>query len=168
MIYMGQEFGVERPRNRVDLNWLDYWEKHHYHQWAAGLIRLRRRYPGLRISGYHPQQEGKFEWLLGPWLGEKSGHGKKVIGWTTNPNGTPWERMVILLNFEPYTVKVDLEFPLAGYWVKLADIDGINDLPPEGKNDIYHPATIKTTGHFGGFLLPSSSGFIYKWERALG
>ena len=129
MIYMGQEFGVERPRNRVDLNWLDYWEKHHYHQWAAGLIRLRRRYPGLRISGYHPQQEGKFEWLLGPWLGEKSGHGKKVIGWTTNPNGTPWERMVILLNFEPYTVKVDLEFPLAGYWVKLADIDGIRMLP---------------------------------------
>ena len=168
MIYMGQEFGVERPRNRVDLNWLDFLKKNHYYQWAAGLIRLRRRYPGLRVSGYHPQQEGKFDWLLGPWLGEKSGCGKNVIGWTTNPNGEPWERMVVLLNFEPYAVTVDLEFPLAGYWVKLADIDGINDLPPEGENNICDPTTIKTTGHFGGFLLPSSSGFIYKWEHAFG
>jgi 1,4-alpha-glucan branching enzyme len=167
MIYMGQEFGVERPRNRIDLDWPEFLEKNHYYQWSSGLIRLRRRYPGLRIYGYDPCQEGAFAWLLGPWLGEKYGQGKKVIGWTTNPGPEPWERMVVLLNFEPYEVMVDLEFPLPGYWVKLADIDRVNDLPPAGENSIDLPTTIKTTGHFGGFTLPSSSGFIYKWESGL-
>jgi hypothetical protein len=167
MIYMGQEFGVERPRNRIDLDWPVFLRENHYYQWTAGLIRLRHRYPGLRVSGYDPAPEGKFAWLLGPWLGEKHGRGKNVIGWATNPNGKPWERMVVLLNFEPYEVMVDLEFPLPGFWVKLADIDGVNDLPPEGENSLDHPTTIKTSGHFGGFVLPSSSGFIYKWEAPL-
>lgn len=167
MIYMGQEFGVERPRNRIDLDWPVFLRGHHYYQWAAGLIRLRRRYPGLRVYGYDPDPEGKFAWLLGPWLGEKCGGGRNVIGWTTNPNGQPWERMVVFLNFEPYEVTVDLEFPLSGYWVKLADIDRVNDLPPEGNNSLADPTAIKTTGHFGGFVLPSSSGFIYKWVAPL-
>ena len=167
MIYMGQEFGVERPRNRVDLNWPEFLEHNAYFQWACGLINLRRRYPGLRISGYDPEQEGKFKWILAPWLEAKYAGGKCVIGWTTKPSELPWERMVVLLNFEPYAVTVDLNFPLPGYWVKLADIDRVSDLPPRGTNSIQEPGTIRTEGSFPGFTLPSSSGFIYKWERGL-
>ena len=167
MIYMGQEFGVERPRNRVDLNWPQFLQHNSYYQWAKGLINLRRRYPGLRISGYDPQQEGKFNWILGPWLEQKYGGGKNVIGWTTKPNDLSWERMVVILNFEPYAVTVDLKFPLPGFWIKLADIDQINDLPPKNSNSITHSATIRTEGQFSDFTLPSSSGFIYKWESDL-
>lgn len=165
MIYMGQEYGVERPRNRVDLNWPKFLEQNAYFKWASGLINLRRRYPGLRIAGYNPEQEGKFNWLLAPWLGSSYGGGKSVIGWTTKPNDFPWERMVVILNFEPYAINVDLNFPLPGYWVKLADIDYVYDLPPQKSNLIEDPNTIRTEGYFPGFTLPSSSGFIYKWER---
>jgi hypothetical protein len=43
----------------------------------------------------------------------------------------------------------------------------VNDVPPAGVNSPADPAALHTAdGNYGGFTLPSSSGFIYKWERA--
>jgi hypothetical protein len=60
---------------------------------------------------------------------------------------------------------VDVDFGIRGVWVKLADIDRVNDILPEGTNDPAHPTALSTAdGNFAGFVMPSSSGFIYKWE----
>jgi len=57
-----------------------------------------------------------------------------------------------------------LELGRPGVWVKLADIDRVNDLPPDGTNDLGDPTALHSTdGRFAGFTLPSSSGFIYRW-----
>lgn len=167
MIYMGQEFGVERPRNRIDLNWPEFLEENLYYQWACGLISLRRRYPGLRLYGYNPAEEEKFHWLLGPWMKAERGGGKRIIGWFTRPNPHPWDEILVMLNFEPSEQRVFFEFPRPGYWVKLADIDQVNDIPPVGTNSILDNTAIKTDGGPIEFILPSSSGFIYKWEQPL-
>lgn len=54
MIYMGQEYGIERERNRIDVNWEEHTEPRRFNAWSRGLIRLRSNYPSLRISGYNP------------------------------------------------------------------------------------------------------------------
>lgn len=163
MLYMGQEFNVDRPRNRVQFTWPDDLSRHQFYQWVKGLIHLRRRYPGLRMAGSNLAEEGKFQFIIGPWL--EQGKGRSVIGWRVNPSGEPWEQMVVLFNFEPYDVTVDIDFGTPGKWVKLADIDRVNDIAPVGTNSVQDPATIDTLGSFKGFTLPSSSGFVYKWER---
>lgn len=167
MIYMGQEFGVERPRNRIDLNWRELAKKKDYYEWARRLLSLRRRYPGLRIYGYNPAAEGKFSWLIGPWQDEERGGGRRVIGWATRPGDAPWEEIVVLLNFEASPVTVNLEFPRPGIWVRLADIDRVNDLPPEGDNSAHDPGAVFALPGVGDFTLPSSSGFVFKWEAPL-
>jgi hypothetical protein len=41
----------------------------------------------------------------------------------------------------------------------------VNDVPPEGSNGAGNSTALHTNdGRFGGFLMPSSSGFVYKWE----
>lgn len=167
MIYMGQEFGVERPRNRIDLSWPELMKNNHYYEWACRLISLRRRYPGLRIYGYDPEKEGKFSWVLAPWMAPSRGGGKRVIAWSTRPGKEPYEEMLVILNFEPYPVTVDLAFPRPGIWVKLADIDRVNDLPPAGDNSYRDPSALAVSSVVRNFQLPSSSGFIYKWEKEL-
>ncbi|NIP84611.1 MAG: hypothetical protein GTO03_03280, partial [Planctomycetales bacterium] len=73
--------------------------------------------------------------------------------------------LVILLNFENHDVPVDVDFGIAGIWLKLADITQANDVPPIGTNSVQDPTAIRTDdGNFSTFTLPSSSGFIYKWE----
>jgi hypothetical protein len=62
-------------------------------------------------------------------------------------------------------VDVDLGHP--GIWVNLANIDFVNDIPPNGTNSAQSSNGIHSNGNFGGFTLPSSSGFIYKWESPL-
>ena len=70
-----------------------------------------------------------------------------------------------MLNFEGFDVPVDVGLGLPGVWVKLADIDRVNDVPPGGTNGLHDPTTLRSAdGRFSGFVLPSSSGFIYKWE----
>jgi 1,4-alpha-glucan branching enzyme len=167
MIYMGEEFNVERPRNVIDLNWPTNLDEHGYFQWASRLMRLRRRYPGLRISGYDPIQDGHFNWIVGHWL-EGKGLGKKVIGWRSRPNELPFDNLIVLLNFENQPVEVDLDFGMPGVWVRLASIDVVNDIAPEGSNSTQDETAIRTeTGRFDNFMLPDSSGFIYKWEAPL-
>ena len=76
--------------------------------------------------------------------------------------------MVVLLNFENHDVTVDLELGLPGVWVKLADIDTVNDVAPEGSNDAGSATALRSIdGRFSGFVIPSSSGFVYKWEAAI-
>ncbi|NPV92414.1 MAG: 1,4-alpha-glucan branching protein [Firmicutes bacterium] len=165
MIYMGQEFGVERERNRIDVAWMEHPETGPYHRWARGVINLRRRYPGLRLSGYNPIDTGEFTWMLGPWLDESQGRAKRVIGWRTYDNGQPQERTAVLFNFENHEVKVDLDLHTPGYWVKLADMDRVNDIPPVGDNRPGAGDSLCTeSGWFGQFTLPPLSGFIYKYE----
>jgi hypothetical protein len=49
----------------------------------------------------------------------------------------------------------------------LADIERVNDISPEGTNSVADPTALHSNdGWFCGFTVPSSSGFVYKWERA--
>ncbi len=164
MIYMGQEFDIDRPRNQVQFEWPTNLNDHHFYQWTKGLFHLRRRYQGLRLSGSDLIEEGKFKFIVGPWL--EQGQGRTVIGWRTMPSYQQREQIVVLLNFEPYDIEVGVDFGSSGKWIKLADIDRVNDLPPFGDNSREDPETITTNdGFFPNFMLPSSSGFIYKWEH---
>ena len=50
---------------------------------------------------------------------------------------------------------------IPGVWVKLADIDFVNDIPPEGTNGAGHPTALRTNdGNFGGFVLPIAFGAL--------
>ncbi|MBI2412255.1 MAG: 1,4-alpha-glucan branching protein [Deltaproteobacteria bacterium] len=165
MLYMGGEFNPERDRMVVRFDWPRDLNSHGFFQWAKRVIRLRRRYPGLKIHGFNPAEEGKFSWILGPWMGGERGGGQKVVGWRAQPNGAPNDALAVLLNFENHDVSVDLDLGMPGSWVKLADIENVNDIAPEGTNSTGDPATIRSAdGRFAGFNLPSSSAFIYKWE----
>ena len=64
--------------------------------------------------------------------------------------------LVVLLNFEPSAAEVDLELGRAGTWEKLADIDRVGEGPPLESRD----------GRFAAFVLPSSSGFVYRYVGA--
>ncbi len=168
MIYMGQEFGVERERNRIKVPWDKYDEEtNRFYNWTRGLINLRKRYEGLRLSGYNLINEGKFTWIIGPWMNEKRGGQKRVIGWRINDAADPAERMLVMLNFEGHDVPVEVDCNTPGRWVKLADIDNINDLPPAGnKNPEDLDSIITDDGKFDNFVLPPYSGFIYKYVPA--
>ncbi|MBI3941572.1 MAG: 1,4-alpha-glucan branching protein [Chloroflexi bacterium] len=165
MIYMGQEFDLDRPRNQVMLDWPADPGANGFYQWSNRLIRLRRRYPALRLAGFDPAKDGQFSWILGPWLDEQQGGGQKIIGWRAQPTAEAYDALVVLLNFENHPVEVEVDFGIPGVWVRLADIDVINDIPPEGTNSPQDVTAIRTSdGKFGGFQIPDSSGFIYKWE----
>jgi 1,4-alpha-glucan branching enzyme len=163
MIYMGQEFDVDRPRNRIQFEWPKNLKEHSFYQWVRGLFNLRRRYPGLRMSGSDLIEDGRFKFIIGPWLDQ--GRDRVVVGWRATPSPQPRDQFVVLFNFEPYDLEIGVDFGLAGKWIKLADIDHVNDLPPFGNNSRDDPTTIDTNGFLANFKLPSSSGFIYKWEH---
>lgn len=154
MIYMGQEFNLYRERNRVQFEWPKNLEDHAFFQWVSGLIHLRRNLAGLRMAGSDFIGEGRFQFIIGPWLPEGRDHA--VIGWVAVPTAAAQDRLVVMLNFEPYNVTVGVNFGRAGTWVKRADLNGI--YPEDFESD-----RIRTDGYFPEFILPSSSGFIYQW-----
>lgn len=165
MIYMGQEFGIERERNRVYFNFPENLDEHGFYQWASRLISLRRRYPALKLHGYNPIEEGHFEWVIGPWLDERHGGGKRVVGWRSTPSNDPEEHMLILINLENHDVSVDLSFGTPGTWVRLANIDTVNDIAPAGTNTTDDATAIHLDdGHLSNFVLQDSSAYIYKWQ----
>lgn len=167
MLYMGQEFNEERPRNIVTVDWPPDLDQHSFFQWCRRLLHLRHRYPGLRMSGFDPAPR-QFDWIAAPWLDGRHGGGRNVIGWRARPTDDPFDTLVVLLNFEPADVTVDLELGLPGRWVKLADIDRVDDLPPVGGNSAHDPTALESVdGRFAPFTLPSSSGFVYKWEASV-
>jgi 1,4-alpha-glucan branching enzyme len=168
MLYMGQEFNLSQPRNIVTVDWPARLDDHAFFGWASRLIRLRRRYPGLRLAGYDPAGEGRHSWILGPWMDDRHGGGRAVVGWRARPNDDPWDTLVVLLNVTPYDVEVDLELGRPGIWVKLADVEAVEDVPPEGGNGAGAATALHSgNGRFTPFVLPSSSGFVYKWEAPL-
>ena len=167
MIYMGTEFNQEQERNIVTVQWPDDLGSHGFFQWGRQLMRLRRRYPGLKVRGYNPAETGQFTFIVAPWLDGPHGGGQRAIGWRSRVNPFAYDAMVVVLNFENHDVMVDLELGIPGVWVKLADIDFVNDIPPEGSNGAGNAAALRSNdGRFGGFVLPSSSGFVFKWEAA--
>ncbi|HEX2253722.1 MAG TPA: alpha-amylase family glycosyl hydrolase [Thermoanaerobaculia bacterium] len=165
MLYMGQEFALDRPRNLVTVGWPADLDAHGFFQWASRLIHLRRRHLGLRLRGDDPAGDGRFAWILAPWLGAAQGGGRRVIGWRARPGGGPHEELVVMLNFEGAAAVVDLDLGRPGVWVKLADVDVVHDVAPAGTNGAADPTALHTVdGRYAGFTLPSSSGFVYKWE----
>ena len=165
MLYMGTEINQEQERNIVTVHWPNDLATHGFFQWGRRLIRLRRRYPGLKLPGYNPSETGQFTFIVAPWLDGAHGANQRAIGWRSRVSDLASEAMLVLLNFENHDVSVDLELGIPGVWVKLADIDFVNDIPPEGSNGASNPAALRSgDGRFGGFVMPSSSGFIYKWE----
>ena len=168
MIYMGQEFNVDRPRNIVTVHWPKNLHHQGFFQWASRLINLRKRYPGLKLSGDNLYANGQFQWILAPWLDSAHGGGNKVIGWRAKPNNNVFETMLIMLNFESHDVQVTVDFGISGKWVKLADNDNANDIAPIGTNSENDITTIQTQdGNYSGYILPSYSCFIYKWQAPI-
>lgn len=167
MMYMGVEINQEQERNVVTVQWPADLNKHGFYQWARRLIHLRRRYPGLKLHGNNPAEAGQFTWIVAPWLAVAHGGGRRTLGWRSRVNSVANNAIVVLLNFENHDVTVDLELGIPGVWVKLADIDSVNDIAPEGSNDAGSETALHSgDGRFVGFVMPSSSGFIYKWEAA--
>jgi 1,4-alpha-glucan branching enzyme len=162
MIYMGQEYGIERERNRIKVAWAKHSETTSlFYNWTKGLINLRKKYEGLRISGYNPIEEGRFAWVLGPWLSKERGGQKRVIGWRVNDCEEPAKRMLVMLNFENHEVPVQVDFRTPGHWVKLADIEHVND-SPDGNGPGHSDGIFVDDGPVKDFILPPYSGFIFK------
>jgi hypothetical protein len=157
MLFMGQEFNSEQPRNVVTVGWPPDPAADPFFIWAAGVVSLRRDNPGLRMDGYNPAGDGRFTWILGPWMDGSHGGGHAILGWRARPDGNPQHDLVALVNFEPYDIPVDLELGRAGTWRKLADIDQVTD----GSDDA--TALDSRDGRFTRFTLPSSSGFVYRF-----
>lgn len=165
MIYMGQEFGVERERNKVYFDFPAERDNHGFFQWASRLMRLRRRYAALKLHGFDPIADGQFDWVIGSWLAERQGAGKRVIGWRATPSENSHDTLVILLNFENHAVELDVPFGQAGSWVRLASIDVVNDIAPDGDNHAEAESSLHLDdGMAYHFVLPDSSAFIYKWQ----
>ncbi len=168
MLYMGQEFNLSQPRNIVTVDWPARLDDHAFFTWVSRLIHLRRRYPGLRLAGYDPAGDGRHAWILGPWMDARHGGGRAVLGWRAHPNDHPWDTLVVLLNMTPYDAEVELELGRPGSWVKLADVETVEDIPPAGVNGAGAATALHSRdGRFTPFVLPSSSGFVYKWEAPL-
>ncbi len=166
MLYMGQEFGVERERNYVYYDRPEKPEEHGFFQWATGMIHLRRRYPGLKLHGYDPIADQQFEWILGPWLDDRHGAGKQIIGWRSMPTEDEFDRLIVVFNFENYPVEIDLELGYPGIWVRLATIDLVTDIPPQGPASVDDDDALHVSDEprLPGFVLPDSSLFVYKWQ----
>jgi len=165
MIYMGAEYGVERERNRIKVNWGAY-EKDHieFYHWAKNLINLRKHNKGLKVSGYDPVQEGQFSWVIGPWLEDEKGGGQRVIGWRTREGKGYPDDILVMLNFEGKDVPVNVDFHTPGRWVKLADMDHVKG-DNWGSADLDGGDSIYCGGEtFNGFVLPPYSGFIYQHQ----
>jgi len=165
MIYMGQEFGVERERNRIRVPWSKYSpETNRFYNWTRALINLRKRFDTLRLSGYNPIEEGNFNWVAGPWLEENKGKNKRVIGWKANNSNKPGNEMLVMLNFEDHDVPLNVDFG-EGRWIKLADIDNVNDLSAGTHENLPDLDNIIVKNRAQqDFVLPPYSGFIYKYE----
>ena len=144
MIYMGQEFNVERDRNMVSFTWPNPPSSSGFFEWAKRLVHLRQRYPALKLRGYNPAETGQFTWILGPWMDAAHGGGWRVIGWRSRPNQFAHDAMIVVLNLEGQDVQVDLNFGIAGVWVKLADINQANDIAPGGTNSAGDPSAVRT------------------------
>ena len=52
-----------------------------------------------------PAAAGQFEWILGPWLDESHGGGRRTVGWRAHPNDRPTDTLAVLLNFEASTYR---------------------------------------------------------------
>ncbi|GAB5494456.1 MAG: hypothetical protein Phog2KO_46710 [Phototrophicaceae bacterium] len=168
MLYMGQEFGTERERNKVYFDFPQNLSDHHFYQWASSLLNLRKRYPALKLHGFNPIEDGQFNWVVGSWLTNDEGASKRVLGWRSTPTQDLHDAMVILINLENHPVTVDIDFGIQGKWVRLASIDSVNDIAPKGNNNTDNEDTIHVDdGIFENFVLPDSSAFIYKWEAGL-
>ncbi|MGE5598136.1 MAG: alpha-amylase family glycosyl hydrolase, partial [Bacteroidota bacterium] len=152
MLYMGQEFGVDRPRNLVIFDWPGNPEEDPFHAWTRKLIHLRRSHPALRISGYNPAAEGKFTWLVGPWLDAARGGGRKAIGWRAE--AADGDGAAVLINFSREPIRADLDLG-EGRWRLAADLERAGE---EGW------AEYEVAGRLEGFEIPPESGLL--WLRA--
>jgi len=157
MLFMGQEFNAQQPRNVVTVEWPADPAADPFFVWAAGVVGLRRSNPGLRMAGYDPASDGRFTWILGPWMDGTHAGGRAALGWRAVPDNQPEDDLVVLLNFEPYDVAVDLELGRAGRWHKLADVDTVTG-STDNRTDL-----LSRDGSFTDFVLPSSSGFVYRF-----
>lgn len=164
MVYMGQEYGIERERNRIDVNWDEHSEPHRFNLWARELMRLRSKLESLRLCGYNPVVEGNFAWVLAPWMEVEKGGGRRVIGWQSYHDGSlPEFRTLVMLNFESHPVQVDVDFKLPGRWVKLVDIEHVQDINIQDLKKLDPAHYLTTDGLFPGFTLPPYSGFLYQY-----
>ncbi|WP_027340418.1 alpha-amylase family glycosyl hydrolase [Halonatronum saccharophilum] len=166
MIYMGQEFGVNREANKIDINKITpdpncpEFEYNDFYRWAQGIINLRKKYDALRISGYNPIDTGEFQWLIGPWLKESQGKGKRVIGWKVR---SAKEEIIVLINFERDRVKVKLPICDRENWVKIADIKEVDDITiNKGIEKVLGVRLLKGDGRVKNLNLDPYSAFIYK------
>lgn len=164
MIYMGQEFGIERERNRIKVAWHRHSEDtSKFYQWTKGIINLRKNLDSLKLNGYNPVDNGEMTWIMGPWFDdEKRGANRRVVGWRARAGQDPSQELVIMLNYEGHDVPVNVDLQTPGKWIKLADIDSVKDYTSQGEEEAF-PITTED-GKISDFILPPYSGFIYRLE----
>jgi hypothetical protein len=111
-----------------------------------------------------PAAAGQFEWILGPWLDESHGGGRRTVGWRAHPNDRPTDTLAVLLNFEASTYRSTWNSAGRGSGSSWPTSTGSPTCPPDGTSDPNDPTALHSTdGRFASFTLPSSSSFIYKW-----
>jgi hypothetical protein len=64
---------------------------------------------------------------------------------------------VIVPNFTNHDITIDLELGLPGKWVRLASIDSVNDIPPDGTNHADDATALYTEDG-------RVERFVYKWK----
>jgi hypothetical protein len=60
-------------------------------------------------------------------------------------------------NFTNHDITIDLELGLPGKWVRLASIDSVNDIPPDGTNHADDASALYTEDG-------RVERFVYKWK----
>ncbi|NUP99639.1 MAG: 1,4-alpha-glucan branching protein, partial [Armatimonadetes bacterium] len=112
-----------------------------------------------------PEAEGTFAWLAGPWLESSACDAPNVVGWAAMPSDDPASHLVVLLNLEAREVSLELRFPRPGLWLRLADLERVEDIPPHGTNGPDDPLALRVTDEpLRDHRLPPLSGQVYKFH----
>jgi hypothetical protein len=140
MFFMGEEFFDTKLARHMRMAWPEVsaggtlnamLDANEAFKWTSGLLKLRRRYPGLRMSGDNPALGDRFSFILGRWMGPRQGGGNQVLGWRARAERSGGRRPGGADELPGVPVEVDLDLGIPGRWVRLAYIDEITGPPPE-------------------------------------
>jgi len=146
MIWMGQEFLRNRAGQDIreqPLNWQQLEQNRDIYDYYAGLLRLRRAHPALRLVK-HTQG---FRWQYAPW---ESGHDANVIGYSLQTTHPDDKKFVVLLNFNSSPRTINLGFPEAGIWTQVVT-----------ETQAANETTLRVEGYQYKVTIEGSSGIIF-------
>lgn len=146
MIWMGQEFLRAREGQSIDelpLDWSLYTTYNDVHNYYAGVFRLRRDNPAMRLA-----DESGFSWQYAPW---GVGNDNNVAGYSLQSGNPSDKKFVVVLNNNSSSRTVTVGFPESGTWTKV-----ITETSTGGTGTIY------VSGSSHTITVQGSSGVIYQ------